>query len=242
MLRKIVLLVLLPVLVFAQDAASLLKEADDHYARREEQGEIQKAIESYNKALETDSQNYVAAWKLSKSYWYLGNHTDKNKDTVFEQGIEAGKKAVAIDANSCEGHFWLGVNYALFGENSGMFKALGIVDDVKREMKRSMEINENCECGGAQRVLGKLYEKLPWFKGGSKSKSVEYLQKSLQLCPNDTQSRIFLAETYLDQGKKDQAVQQLNLVLNQQPDPSWIPETKENKIKAENMLGRLRKK
>ena len=241
MLRITVLLILLPVMLFAQDAISLLKEADEHYIHRDEQGEIQKAIDGYSKALESDAKNYAAAWKLSKSYWYLGNHTEKDKGSVFELGIEAGKKAVAIDDKSCEGHFWLGVNYALLGENSSMFKALSIVDDVKREMKLSMEINENCECGGPQRVLGKLYEKLPWFKGGSKSKSVEYLQKSLQLCPRDTQSRIFLAETYLDQGKEDLAAQQLNLVLSQQPDPAWIPETKENKIKADKMLGRLRK-
>jgi tetratricopeptide (TPR) repeat protein len=104
-----------------------------------------------------------------------------------------------------------------------------------------MEIKIDCECGGPQRVLGKLYERLPWFKGGSKSKSIEYLKQSIQICPSDTQSRLFLAETYLDQDRKDLAIEQLNLVLKQEPHPAWIPETKENKIKAGEMLNRLKK-
>src|SRR5262249_20387598 len=162
-----------------------------HYEARDQEGEAQKAIEGYEKILQENPNEYQVLWRLSKAYWYVGNHSAPGeKAPFFEKGMDAAKKAITVNPNDCEGHFWLGVNTALYAENSGMFKALGLIDDVKREMKRTMEIKEDCDCGGPQRVLGKLYARAPFFKGGSKSKSITYLQKSLEICPNDTQSRI----------------------------------------------------
>ena len=223
----------------ANEAPSLLETADSHYEKREDPAQLSLAVENYEQALEANPTDYEAAWKLAKAYWYQGNFGTGEKRPFFEKGIEAGKKAVANDPNRCQGHFWLGINYALFAESSGVFKALGMVDDVKAEINRAMAIEENCECGGPQRVLGKLYARLPFFKGGSKSKAADFLKKSLELCPKDTQSRIFLAEIHIDEGQKGLAKQLLREVLKQEPDPQWIPETKQNKIVAEKMLREL---
>jgi len=228
-------------ITFAQDATTLLQEANQHYQQREMQGEIEKAIEEFEQAVVGDPKSYDAGWRLSKAYWYQGKHVPKDQAAWFEKGIAAGKKAATLNPKGCEGHFWLGINYALLAENSGKMKALGLIDDVKREVNAAMTIDESCECGGPQRVLGKLYAKIPWFKGGSKSKSIDSLKRSIELCPNDTQSRIFLAEVYSDQGKSALALEQLHLVLKQEPDPAWIPETKENKIVASEMIEKLRK-
>lgn len=221
----------------AEDAAALHAEADAHYSQREVPGEVEKAIEGYRKVLELDNSNFDAAWKLSKAYWYRGNHSSKlEKKPYFEQAVEAAKRAIAIDPARCRGHFWLGVNYGMVAETAGMFEALGMLDQIKSAVQQAEKIDKNCECGGPQRVLGKLYSKAPFFKGGSKSKAIRSLQESLELCPNDTQSRIFLAEIYIAQNKKGLAIQQLKLVLKQKPASDWIPETKENKALAQKML------
>jgi tetratricopeptide (TPR) repeat protein len=237
------LLLLLSDFLVADDATTMLANADQQYERREETGYAQKAIEEYSKALALDPNLYDAAWKLAKAYWYFGNHSQKDeKAALYQKGIDAAKKAIAIAPNKCEGHFWLGVNYGLFAESQGMFKALGLINPIKDEMNKAMDINEDCECGGPQRVLGRLYAKAPWFKGGSKSKAIEFLKKSMELCPNDTQTRLFLVEIYLDQGKKALAVEQLKAIIAIQPDPGWIPENKENKMLAEKMLAQLQNK
>jgi tetratricopeptide (TPR) repeat protein len=237
------LFLLLPAISTAEEASTILADADAQYAKREEPGYVQKAIEEYNRALSMDPALYEAAWKLSKAEWYLGNHSPKEeKENVFQSGIDAAKKAIAIAPDKCEGHFWLGVNYGFYGEAHGMFKALGLINPIKEEMNKTMAINENCECGGPQRVLGRLYAKAPFFKGGSKSKAIEWLNKSMELCPNDTQTRMFLAEIYMDQNKKNLAIEQLKAILNVVPDPGWIPENKENKMLAEKMLAQLEKK
>lgn len=238
-----VCLTLFTLSVIAEEAVDQLANADALYAQREQPGYIQKAIDEYGRILTIDPKLYDAAWKLSKAYWYLGNHSPKEeKAATFQKGIDAAKQAITIAPDKCEGHFWLGVNYALYSEAHGMFKALGLINEIKDEMNQAMSIQENCECGGPQRVLGQLYAKAPWFKGGSKSKAIDSLNASLKLCPNDTQSRMFLVDIYLDDGKKDLAIEQLKEVLAVEPDPGWIPENKENKMLAEKMLAQLRKK
>jgi tetratricopeptide (TPR) repeat protein len=235
------LIILLAAPCGAQDIEGLMQASEAHYHLREQESELLKAIRMYQQVLDIDPTKYEAAWKLAKAYWYQGNFSAGNKLPFFEKGIEAARKAVEIAPDRCEGHFWLGINLAVSAESGGVFRALGMVDEVKAEIQKAMDITENCECGGPQRVLGKLHARLPFFKGGSKTKAVEFLKKSLQLCPQDTQSRIFLAEIYIDEGKNSYARQMLRQVLAQQPDPDWIPETKQNKIVAEKMLRDLQK-
>jgi len=237
----VLLVISLSGIAFATDPSVFLSEAETHYERREDQRELLNAISSFEEALQADPGNYEAAWRLSKAYWYDGNFSSSDKNSIFQKGIEAGKKAVEINPVQCEGHFWLGINYGLLAESSSALSALDLVDDVKREINRAMEINENCECGGPARVLGKLYSRLPWFKGGSKKKAVSYLKQSLDLCPQDTQSRIFLAEIYESQGQRDQAFDLLKQVEMIEPEPEWIPETKANKLSAEKMIHELQK-
>ncbi len=218
----------------------LVTEAMEHYSLRENKEDLKKAIELLDEALKQDPKNYEAAWKLSKARWYEGNFgATGDKKASFQKGVEAGKTAVEIDPDKCLGHFWMGVNMAVQAETAGVFEALGLIDSIKEEMKRSIELDPKCECGGPQRVLGKLYSEIPFFKGGSKSKAISFLNESLNLCSNDTQSRIFLAEIYLDDGKRSLAIQQLKLVLKQEPDPEWIPETRANQKIAEKMLSEL---
>jgi len=235
------LLILIAFSGHTEDAASLINIGENHYQLREQEEELQNAIENFGKALKAEPSSYEAAWRLSMAYWYQGNFSSSDKKPVFEKGIAAGKKAVENNPRKCEGHFWLGINYALLAESSGAFTALGLVDDVKNEISYAMDIDQNCECGGPQRVLGKLYAKLPWFKGGSKKKAVAYLKQSLELCPKDTQSRIFLAEIYKDQGEKMKAIELLRTVEGMEAPPQWIPETKANKLSAGKMIRELQK-
>ena len=215
----------------------LLQDADAYFRNREDRAELQKAIESYEQILNVDAQNVEAAFKLARAYWFKGTHSPKKeRKSCFQSGIVAAKKAIAIAPDRCEGYFWLGLNQALLAENSGNWTALGLINPVKENMKKALGIDKNCVCAGPQRVLGKLYAEIPWFKGGSKSKAEKYLKESIEICPEDTQSRLFLAQIYLTQKKPELAEEQLELILQLKGLPDWIPETKENKIEAKKLL------
>src|SRR3990172_706786 len=127
-------------------STNILVECDLLYAQREEREQLMKAIEGYENVLQKDPAQYEAAWKLSKAFWYAGNHSPaEDKKVYFQKGIAAGQKAANLSPNSCEGHFWLGINDAMYAESSGLFKALSLVDEVKKEIGQAMAIDQNCQ-------------------------------------------------------------------------------------------------
>ncbi len=113
-----------------------------------------------------------------------------------------------------EGHFWLGVNYGSYGEAKGVLKSLSLVGPIKAEMGAVLRIDPGYENGGANRVLGRVYYKLPGFVGGSNKKSLLNLLRSKELGPKDGLTRIYLAETYLALDEVEKAREELEFVLN----------------------------
>ena len=72
---------------------------------------------------------------------------------------------------------------------------------------------------------------MPGLFGGSDEKAVEHLQRSLTYAPQSIASRFFLAETYVDMGRKDDARREFQTVVDTPFHPDWIPEEKEFKDK-----------
>jgi tetratricopeptide (TPR) repeat protein len=103
-------------------------------------------------------------------------------------------------------------------------------------MNKVIELNREYEDGGPDRVLGRLYFKLPGIAGGSKKKSLEHLLKSKEIGPNDALTRIYLADTYLALKEIDKAREELEYVLSRESNPFWIEGVDENKVLAEEML------
>src|SRR5262245_886986 len=139
-------LLLATIPIFADE--DLVSEGNEHYQLRENKEDLQKAIAYYDEALKADPKNYEAAWRLAKARWYegkFGGAADLN--SVFAKGAEAGKLAAGINPSGCNGHFWYGVNVALEAENSGKLHALGLVDTIKNEMKRTIERSEERRVG-----------------------------------------------------------------------------------------------
>jgi hypothetical protein len=69
--------------------------------------------------LTADPRCFEAAWKLALADYWLGGHApDPEQRTFFEQGIEAGRKAVAVQPNRPEGHFWIAANMGALAESS----------------------------------------------------------------------------------------------------------------------------
>jgi hypothetical protein len=76
------------------------------------------------------------------------------------------------------------------------------------------------------------YAKVPRLFGGSDAKSVEHLQRSLAYAPDNITSHFFLAETYLDMNRRDDARRSWNVCSQRPFRPDWIPEEREFKKQA----------
>jgi tetratricopeptide (TPR) repeat protein len=231
----------LSLLVFSQESRSLIAVGDELYAQRLDLAKAKEALAKYQEALIAGENKYEAYWKMARAEYWIGDRSENNneKKAIFQQGIYHAKKAVELEPNKVDGHFWLGVNYGVYGEARGVLKSLFLVKPIKQEMNKVLELDRGYEAGGADRVLGRVYYKLPGFAGGDKQKSLEHLLKSVELGPADGLTRLYLADTYLALDQVEKARAELEFILNMEADPndpSQVAELPGHKEQAKKMF------
>src|SRR5207244_3077146 len=91
----------------ARDASST--EADRLYADRANLSSARRAATSWREELAAGGSGaFDAAWKLARADYWLGGHSpEAERRKQYEEGIDAGRKAVALQPNRPAGYFWL---------------------------------------------------------------------------------------------------------------------------------------
>jgi len=218
----------------------LIRKADKLYKKRARKGKALAAREGYEKALAVAPESVEARWKLARVLYWMGTHT-KGKERqmeIFEAGIRYCQEAAKRSPDCVQCHFWLGVSYGKFGEAKGILQSLGLVPHIKEAMEKVLKLDEKFSYGGAHRVLGRLYNRLPALKGGDNDKAVEHLKKAIEYGPHDLMNFRFLAEVYLDMGKKEEAKGMLKTVIDHPKGTFYkdrYPESKEEQRRARKL-------
>jgi tetratricopeptide (TPR) repeat protein len=223
---------------FGQAPDELIKQADEIYAGMQDMETAKEALALYRKALLAAENKYEAYWKISRMLYFVGAHTEdkKTRQNTFSQGVYHAEKAVALEPEKPDAYYWRGVCNGKFGETKGVLKSLSLVKPIKADMNKVIELDRNYEDGGADRVLGRVFFKVPGFAGGSKDKSLEHLLKSKELGPEDALTRVYLAETLLAQKKVEEARAELDYVLAMPDNPSWVLDIVGSKEQAKELL------
>jgi tetratricopeptide (TPR) repeat protein len=210
---------------------------DALYADRANLDSARKAAAQWIATLAAAPSNFDAAWKLSRTDYWLGGHApESERRGFFEQGIAAGDKAIAIDGQRPEGHFWKAANMGAMAESFGVRAGLKYRKPIKAELETVLRLAPDFQQGSADRALGRWYFKVPRLFGGDSKQAEAHLRASLKYNPNSTVSHFFLAEVLLDNGRKDEARAELQKVLDAPVDPQWAPEDREFKDKARRLL------
>jgi tetratricopeptide (TPR) repeat protein len=216
-------------------------DPDRLYADREQLPSALAAADAWQKRLSDNARDFEAAWKLARACYWLGGHVPaEDRRKQYERGIEAGRRAVAIQTGRPEGHFWMAANMGAMAESFGLRAGLRYRGPVKRELETVLAIDPAYGEGSADRALGRWYLRVPRLFGGSRTRSVEHLKKSLTYDPGNAASHYFLAETYLAMNRRDDARQEFLRVLDAPSLPEWIPEVREFKEKARAQLAKLK--
>jgi len=188
-----------------------------------------------------DPRNADAAWKLARADYWLGGHAPEAERRHFlEQGIDAGRKAVALQPNRPEGHFWIAANMGALAESYGFRQGLKYRKPIKEELETVLRLDPRFQQGSADRALGRWYFKVPSLFGGSHKDAEAHLRASLSYNPNSTASHFFLAEVLLDDGRKDEARGEFQKTIDAPIDPEWAPEDRDFKEKAKKTLAGLK--
>jgi tetratricopeptide (TPR) repeat protein len=228
-------------LYLALSAVQLAPNPDALYAAREDLTKAREAAAAWSARLKQNPKDFESAWKLARAHYWLGGHVPQaERKASLEEGIAAGRAAVAIEPNKPEGHFWIAANMGALAESFGLRQGMKYRGEIKNELLLVLKLDPAFQKGSADRALGRWYFKVPGLFGGSNQKSEEHLRKSLTYDPNSSASRFFLAETLIDRGKKEEARTELQKVIEGPVDPDWVPEDREFKDKARKLLATLK--
>ena len=216
---------------FAQDSIS---DADSLWEKRGESfdqntliadaANIDQAIDIYKKIVDTASgaEKEEATWKLIRAYYYKGKYTVQDSDTkkkIYDQGKELGEVAIKEFPDSPGINLFLSVVWGVWGEEYGIFAAArkGVAGKMRKLCEKTIELDPEFDQGGGYRIMGRLYfkaPKIPFILGWpSKKKAVKFLEKSLEIAPDDLNTKQFLAEALYSQKQKERAVELMKEIL-----------------------------
>ncbi|MBW2614859.1 MAG: hypothetical protein JRD02_01625 [Deltaproteobacteria bacterium] len=213
----------------------------------------QAAMESYQKALETDPQCYEAAWKLARAYIDLGEKlTDKEqRKAYYLKAHELAKRAVEIDPKAAKGHLYLSISLGRVALDAGGKEKVRLSKEIKREVDKTLAIDPNDDIAWHVLALwNRNISTLSWiekqfaniFLGGvpkeaSVEKAVECLKKAIQLNNGHINHHLELGITYEVLDKKELAIKKYEKVLEL---PISDADDEDYKAKAEESLKRLK--
>jgi len=222
------------------DVLAVVGRAEELYRNRAEPGAVRESVMVLSGA-HGGIDRYEVQWRLARALFFLGQQAGSpdSGGQLYAAGIAAGERAVALNDHRVEGHFWVGVNLALFAETNGGIRGARAFRLARLELKRAIKIDERYHEAGPLRVLGRLDHKAPWILGGNRKRSRELLDRALAIAPSNSVTLTYAAELAIDNGERLRASELLRQVIESPIDAEWEFENNRDCALARSLLERL---
>jgi superkiller protein 3 len=194
----------------------LFKQADAlFYSYHEDLGNLEKSIKVYEKIFEMDNKNVQSAIMISRAWLTYGDLVPKDEEgrrNAYTKGKEWAKRAMEIDNNSAQAHFWYFANLGRVQQLKGVIAGLKMLPELKREIHKAYELDPKDVM--ILDGIGTFYYEVPGIMGGDLKKSEELLKKAVELDPNYTLAWYDLAIALYKQKKYNEALESAKMVLS----------------------------
>jgi tetratricopeptide (TPR) repeat protein len=173
-------------------------------------------------------------------YWKGEIASKEEKISIYEKGIEFGKKGVALDKDNIESNFWLGVCYGLLGEEQGIMSSFFLLEPIETCFTHSLKLDESYFYGAPLRSIGLFYHKIPGWpvSKGDNRKALSYLEKSLQYGPEFYLNHLYISWVYKALGNNAKYRHHLEWLIDANPTRKFAQENHRHKEHAKKLLGR----
>ncbi|MGH7595785.1 MAG: tetratricopeptide repeat protein [bacterium] len=211
------------------------------------------ALASYRRAVEIDSSNYEALWKLARAHVDVGTSLPKKGQLQYYIfGEKLARRCVALHPDSAEGHFFLAVALGRVALHQGGKRKIKIAKEVKAEAERALQCNPGHD--GAMHVLGRWNYELTELNfieravakivfgglptGASYGQAAQYFKQALARRPEAPVHHLEYGRTLLKLDRIAEARQQLERCVKL-PELFW--DDAQHKRAAHRLLDKLGK-
>jgi tetratricopeptide (TPR) repeat protein len=212
LLSAVVLIAMvLPVSAVAQDGlddARILLEKDHDLDA------FQEAIDLCTAAADSQPESFEANWMAAKAYRLYADEVKQRQMTGWQdvcreygkKGMGYGEKAVALEPEKVDGHFWYGTCVGSYSDGVSIFTALkeGLKDKTQTSLETAYEIDKLYNEAGPILAVGRFWSVLPWPLK-DKKKALAYIEEYHPYYPDKPEGLVYLGEAYLDVKEKDKA-------------------------------------
>ena len=194
-----------------------LQAADELYARGGLEN-VAAAIPLYLQAVQAAPDSYEANWKCARAHREYGNLAKKKGVEGWKQicatygktGMQYAGKAIEIDPEKPDGHYYYGLSVGIYSDGVSIFTALkeGLKDKTQSSFEKSYAIDRLYKEAGPMLSLGRFWAVLPWPLYDRK-KSLAYYREyqGTPFFADNAEAKIFLSELLIKLGgeHKDEA-------------------------------------
>jgi tetratricopeptide (TPR) repeat protein len=230
-----------PSALSAGENTDLMQQAEAAWQERDQEGRTLAAIALWEKALEKEPDSHKEVWiKLTKAMGRAVRHAADSKERMYwaDRARQVGEQAVKENPREADA-------YAAYGEALGQWaqahkgvRSLKAVRKAVRTLEKAVELDPHNSY--AHMLLAEFYRQSPrFFSIGDKKKALQHACLAVGCGPGYAINHLVLARAYLDVGKKDQGVAELQKILNLAPPQDAIPETRADQETAREMLQAL---
>ena len=247
-------IMLIPSIVIAAMCASSAVHADqveEYWQKGEELYETHHlapdrfdlALEWYERAVTLRENDYELLWELSKRYQIYGQTLGKGQKRrtleAWRKGLEYGRRAVEVNPEGKEGHFYYMANMGAIAQLKGTLTSLWKFRKIKKEMDRTLELAPDWPpilLARAQYLM-----EMPGIFGGDREEAMRLCQRVIELDPDHLPTYVCVAQLLADEGRYDEAIANLNKVLLCEEPRQYPNYLKVDRPRAEAVLEEIRK-
>lgn len=240
---------------------ALIAAGDEAWKSRADAATVEKAIASWERAVELDPTDAATLAKLPHGYYFLADAYLRAEPekllATYEKGVAAGERALAaanpefkkimtsggameqavttLSAEQVESAYWYAASLGRWARAKGFATTLGNRDRIKAVMTKVLESKPELFHGAPDRYWGAFYSVAPGFAGGDMAKSKGHFEKSLERAPYYVGTKVLMADVYAVKQQDRALFDKLLDEVIATPDDinaELIPETRAEKQKA----------
>jgi tetratricopeptide (TPR) repeat protein len=155
---------------------------------------------------------------LAEAYYRMADPAEEIGKTYpyFEKTGFYSQKALEMDPNRIEAHYWHGLFLLRKAQHVSIFRAYFVAKQGIAELEKVRRTMPVYDQGGASRVLGLLYAKAPgWSPFGDLDKAVRLTEEATRIAPDYALNTLYLAEVYQKRGDREAAIRECRKLLSE---------------------------